>query len=105
MRGPDWFALAAHPRATFELSELVAVAGSTLDGDFLARGELTLKGVTRIISTPVRLKIEGGEARAVGSTEFDPLAFGIGDGPSALFVSVGETVTVSFDMVAVKAEH
>jgi polyisoprenoid-binding protein YceI len=53
--GTDWLAAEAHPEITFTLSELTDVRTKANDTTAVAKGMLTLKGVTKPISVPVKL--------------------------------------------------
>lgn len=99
-RGPDWFHTAEHPEGVFRLERLEARA----DGGLVANGALTLKGVTRPISAPLTLEIADGVAEARGEAAIDPLEYGIGDGPSAVFVRLEAPIVVRFDLKARVAE-
>ena len=94
--GPDWFASEAFPDGRFRLSALTPAAG---DG-YVAEGTLTLKGVTRPVRVPLRLRLEEGLVRATGAVVIEPAAFGIGDGPSTMLVEMGRKATVRFELIA-----
>lgn len=96
---PDWFDAATHPRAVYRLAALTPLG----DAAFEALGDLTIKGRTVILRTPIRLSIDGASARAQGALRFDRRDFRVGFGPSALFVAVGTDVAVTFDIVAAPA--
>ncbi|SES65381.1 YceI family protein [Oceanicella actignis] len=108
--GPDWFDVRAHPRATFELDRLdpidPAAQGPIAPGmsrDYMARGRLTVKGRTRALAAPATLELDSRGARARGRATFDPRIFGVGEGPSAAFVSIGPEVAVIYDVRAAPA--
>jgi len=67
---------------------------------YRATGDVTIRGETRALTTPVRLAFEEGRARASGRLEIDRTDFGLGVGPVSALVTVGERVTVAFDLVA-----
>lgn len=92
----DWFDTDNHPDAAYRLSRLTLEP----DGTATALGDLTIKGHLEVVEVPLRVEIGADRARARGSVAFDPRDFGVGYGPSALFVSLGDSVTVSFDLVA-----
>ncbi|MEM7267775.1 MAG: YceI family protein [Pseudomonadota bacterium] len=74
------------------------------DDRYRAIGDLTLRGKTREVVGEMRLKIEGGVARAEGRATFDRKAYGVGVGFTTLFVDVDPEVTVIFDLTATRAE-
>ncbi len=94
--GADWFDAKNHPVARYRLARL----GGREDDTFEALGDLAIKGTLKVIRTPVTVTFAGDAARATGSLTFDRRDFGVGVGPSALFVSVGAETSVSFEIVA-----
>ena len=55
MLGTDWLATEAHPEITFALTELTNVRTQASETTAVAKGTLTLKGVTKPVSIPVKL--------------------------------------------------
>jgi polyisoprenoid-binding protein YceI len=55
LRGERWLNAAANPEITFELTKLDQVKTSGNDTTATAVGQLTIKGVTKTISVPVKL--------------------------------------------------
>ncbi len=94
----DFFATAAHPRATFTASKF----RKTGDGRFVADGTLDLRGVKKPLSLPFTLKIDGDTATARGVTTLDRTAFGVGQGEWASTDQIGGKVKVSFAITAKK---
>lgn len=92
--GRAWFDTEGHPEARYELSALDPQA----DGSYVATGELTIKGVSRTITSPLSIEFGAGSARAVGRIEFDRFDFNVGD--RNLFVDIGDDIAVAFDLVA-----
>lgn len=70
--GPDFFAAATHPTATFAADIHRAGTG------YEARGTLTLKGVQVPVTLPFTLRIDGDRAEMAGRTTLNRLDFGIG---------------------------
>ncbi len=96
----DWFDAERHPQARYRLAQLTALGGDAYE----ALGDLTIKGRTVVMRTPLTLTVGPGEAQARGALTFDRRDFGVGFGPSALFVAIGTDVAVRFDLVARPAE-
>ncbi len=72
--GTDYFDAAAFPTAQFS-------ADIVRDGEtHLAKGNLTLRGVTSELEFPFDLQLDGDQAQMSGSFELDRRTFGIGDG-------------------------
>jgi polyisoprenoid-binding protein YceI len=70
MRGDKWLDAAKHPAITFELGQLsdVKTAGDTTTA--IATGKLTIKGVTKELTTPVRLRhIAGAFGKRINKPE------------------------------------
>lgn len=106
----DFFEADAHPAITFE-STSVRDAG---DGNLVATGDLTIKGVTREVEMPITLlgiqdipaemqEMLGGAKRVAsfqGSLSIDRGDFGVGTGNWAATLVVGGTVDID---IAVEA--
>ncbi len=106
----DFFEAEVHPSITFE-STSVRDAG---DGNFVATGNLTIKGVTRQVEMPINLlgiqdipaemqEMLGGAKRVAsfeGALSIDRGDFGVGTGNWAATVVVGGTVDIA---IAVEA--
>lgn len=65
LKGADFFDTAKFPTATFASSEIKA-GGS--GGSHTVKGNLTLRGVTKVVSFPVTIVVKGSEVS--GKTEF-----------------------------------
>ena len=91
-----WFDAGAFPVARYRLAELKALE----DGRWEALGDITIKGRTQVLRTPVVLDIDETMARARAKMAFDRTDFGVGVDLGALFVDIGEEVSVSIDLVA-----
>jgi polyisoprenoid-binding protein YceI/cytochrome b561 len=72
----DWFDTAAHPKATFTATKF----SKTAEGRFVAHGKLELRGVSKPLDLPFKLKIDGDTATVSGVTSLDRTAFGVGQG-------------------------
>jgi cytochrome b561/polyisoprenoid-binding protein YceI len=92
----DFFAVAAHPKATFTASKF----RKTGEGKFVADGVLDLRGVKKPVSLPFSLKIDGDTATARGVTTLDRTTFGVGQGEWASTDQIGAKVKVSFAITA-----
>jgi polyisoprenoid-binding protein YceI len=89
--GKAWFNVAAHPKASYVLQSLKATA----PGQYEATGQLTLKGQTRELRTPLKLNAP---ASLVGSFVLKRADFGIGEGMWAKFDVVANEITVHFNL-------
>lgn len=93
LQSDDFFASGAHPEAVYE------AAGFERDGQgWLARGQLTLRGVTR----PVLLRFTTAPAKdrlaMRGRATLARLAFGVGQGDWRSTEWIGDEVAIAFDL-------
>jgi len=94
----DWFAAAAHPKATFTATHIRKIG----EGRYLADGTLDLKGVKAPLSLPFTLAIAGDTAKARGTVSIDRTHFGVGLGEWAATDSIPALVKVSFALNATR---
>ena len=98
LRGADFFDVATYPAAVFVLSE---VRQGT------ARGQLTIKGISKPIEFPLTLTRQpNGGLRAKGTASIDRTQFGINHNSSRFFQNLGsyairDEFKLAFDVVAV----
>lgn len=96
----DWFNVAAHPYATFSSTNISALGG----GNYSAKGEMTLKGISKPVDMTFSLSIEGDEAMASGGFDLNRMDFNVGSGSdfkTEEWVKFGVKVTV--EIVATKS--
>jgi len=94
LQGPDFFWVDRYPTAVFEAVDF-SVSGDAC----LARGTLTLRGVSKPV--PVRFRFERlpeGGALLVGSARLRRLDFGVGQGEWTATEWIGDEVEVSFEL-------
>jgi cytochrome b561/polyisoprenoid-binding protein YceI len=94
----DWFDAAAHPQAEFRASRFE----KTGPDRYVAHGTLSLKGVTRPLYLPFRLKIDGKRAEMTGTASLDRTAFGIGQGEFAATDQIPAKVAVRVELHAIR---
>lgn len=94
----DWFDAAGHPKAVFTATRFEKIS----DDRFVAHGTLQLKGVSKPVDLPFRLKITGDEAQVTGTANLDRTAFRIGEGEFASTDQIPGKVVVE---VALKAKR
>ncbi|MDP3176197.1 MAG: YceI family protein [Phenylobacterium sp.] len=94
----DWFDAGAHPKAVFTATRFEKSG----EDRFVARGTLSLRGVTKPASLPFRLQIDGDKARVRGVTTLDRTAFGVGQGEWTSTDQIPASVKVSVDLRATR---
>ena len=95
MLGPN-FLDAAHVNEARFTSSSVSRRGD----DYVAQGKLTIRGVTREVALPFRLKIQDGQASARGRLTIKRLDYGIGRNEWASTNYVADIVTIEIAVVA-----
>lgn len=92
----DWLDATGHPRAEFTASRFER----TGEGRYVAHGRLTLRGISRPLDIPFRLKIDGDRAEVSGVTSLDRTVFGVGQGEWASTEQIPAKVTVTVNLKA-----
>ena len=93
---PPWFDADAFPRAVFELTSLSFVA----EDRYRAEGFLTIKSVRMPVNFDLVLTLDQGNARVRGTLEIDRNDYRLRDALLESVISVSETVSIGFDLVA-----
>jgi polyisoprenoid-binding protein YceI len=96
MPGPDWFASARFPRATFVTHTFKDLGG----GHYQAIGDLSVRGVSHPVVLPFTLVIAGDTARMNGQLALNRSAFGVGQGKWAAGDTVDTQVMVTIALTA-----
>jgi polyisoprenoid-binding protein YceI len=96
LKGAQGFAAAQFPSAHFVTKSFTHKSGN----DYVADGTLTLKGISRDVSLPFVLTINGKQAHMVGTAHVVRTDFGIGQGQWAAPTPVSHDVTVNIDITA-----
>ena len=86
----DWFDAATHPRAVFTATKFEKTGADA----YVAHGTLSLRGVTKPVDLPFKLKIVGDKAQMSGETSLDRTIFGVGQGEFTATDQVPAKVTV-----------
>ena len=92
----DWFDAKAASQARFEATRFVPKG----DGTYEAVGTLTIRGVSRPVTLPFRLSVDGAQAHATGHTSLVRTEFGVGQGAWASGQWVALDVGVDIDLLA-----
>ena len=96
----EWFDSKNHPNVIYRLNGLKLLEGNRYE----AKGQLTIRGEERPITSEIVLDINDTTANAKGSLVIVRSDYLLGVGPSAAFVEVSPEVTVRFDLQAARAE-
>ncbi len=92
---------AKFPRATFASTGPVTVPATVAQGQRTtvdATGDLTIHGVTRKMTIPLQVQMNGGRAEVVGSLTFPMSDFGITPPSIGNFVTVEPDATLEFQL-------
>lgn len=90
----EWFDFAKFPRAEFHATEIRRTAA----GRYLARGQLSLKGVQQAVEVPFTWAETGDAAKMDGEFVVRRGPFGIGTGEWASTSVIGADVTIKFSV-------
>jgi polyisoprenoid-binding protein YceI len=94
IRAPEWFDYARFPNAEFHADDIRRVA----PGRYLARGQLSLKGVTKTLEVPFSWQQSADAVTIQGELNVERLQFGIGTGEWANGSTIGLGVRVKFNV-------
>lgn len=93
---PEWFAVQSHAVATFTARKF----RRTGSGTYEAAGSLTVKGISKRITLPFSLAIDGNTALVSGAVDLNRRDFNIGEGEWASDKLVAFDVRVDFEIAA-----
>lgn len=101
--GQDWFSIESFPESTYTVSKFEKLN----ENQYLARGELNLRGVKKTLDLPLTITFATDEqgrdtALAVGEATFNRLDFGVGQGEWKDTQAVGNPVKVKVSVTAVR---
>lgn len=90
------------PEAVFTLVEPIAVTVSPVEGatvNAVAKGDLTVHGVTRRVDVPIDGKLSGGKLVVVGSVKVAMADFGISPPRAPVVLSVEDSAVLELSLV------
>ena len=94
-----FFNAPAFPKATFVAHGFTAAG----PGHYQAQGVLTLRGVSKPLTLPFTLAVQGPQAKMTGQVAINRLAFGVGQGEWAAVTTIPAAVSVSIALTARRA--
>lgn len=98
IKGTAWFDSENNPTAVFSASKFEKAEGN----NYVAIGDLTLRGMTMPVILPFALEIQDNTARVSGKLSLNRLGFKMGEGEWADEKTVGHNVDVLVDVTAVR---
>jgi cytochrome b561 len=98
MQGAAFLDATRQPEARFTSDKVGARGGDRYE----ARGKLTIRDVTRDVTLPFTLRIQGSQASARGTLEIKRLDFGVGRNEWATTNYVADTVAIEVTVVAAR---
>ena len=103
LRGGDWFNLESFPESIYTVSKFEKLN----ENQYLARGELELRGVKKTLDLPLTITFSTDDAGrdvalAVGEVTLNRLDFGVGQGEWKDTQAVGNTVKVKVSVTATR---
>lgn len=102
LRSDDFFSIEKHPEATLKVTKVEKQGEKTM-----VSGDLTIKGITKPVTFPADVKVEGKQLKAKGEVVVDRTQFDIKYRSLKFFADIGDKVikdefTVGFDITANK---
>jgi polyisoprenoid-binding protein YceI len=98
LKGALGFQISQFPAAHFVTTGFTHKSGN----DYVATGKLSLKGVTKDVTLPFTLTIQGNQAHMKGTAVVVRTDYGVGQGTWSAPSPVAHEVTVTIDIVATK---
>ncbi len=103
--GQDWFSAESFPESRYTVSKFEKLP----EHQFMARGDLDLRGVTKTLDLPLNITVSLAAAgrdvaKAEGEVSLNRLDFGVGQGAWKDTQAVGNPVKVKVSVVAVRSD-
>ncbi|MCB0275508.1 MAG: YceI family protein, partial [Calditrichaeota bacterium] len=91
LKSPDFFSVADHPEAKFEITKVVPYkAKDGEEANYKVTGNLTIKGITHEISFPAMITMDGDSFSAKATTSIDRSRWDIRYGSGSFFDNLGD---------------
>ena len=98
LKGAQGFETSRFPTARFIVKSVTAKSGN----NYIARGMLSIRGISHDVALPFSLTISGNTAHMAGTAHVIRTDFGLGQGEWATPTPVAHDVTVTVDLTATK---
>ena len=100
MTSDDFFGVEKFPTSTFKITSVAPIKGAAQDANNATiTGDMTIKGVTQVISFPAKVGVKDGMAAASGKVKIDRTKFGLKYGSKSFFDSIGDkAINDDFDL-------
>jgi polyisoprenoid-binding protein YceI len=98
LKGALGFQVSQFPTAHFVTTGFAHRSGN----DYVAAGKLSLRGVTKDVTLPFTLTLDGGRAHMKGTALVIRTDYGVGQGPWSAPTPVAREVTVTIDIAATR---
>ena len=106
LKSDDFFGVQNHPKATFKITSLAPIKGAKPGtNNYNVTGDLTIKGITKPVTFPAAIKVEGNKATAKGVATVDRSKYDVKYASKSFFDSIGDKAieddfTLNFNVVA-----
>ncbi|MBK0402055.1 YceI family protein [Adhaeribacter sp. BT258] len=106
LKNDDFFATDKFPKASFKITSLAPIKGAKAgQNNYNVTGDLTIKGITKPVTFPADIKVEGNKAIAKGVATVDRSKYDVKYASKSFFDSIGDKAiddnfTLNFNVVA-----
>ncbi len=104
LKSDDFFSVEKYPTAVFELSSITTASEAN---KYNVTGLLTIKGITKNISFPANILVDGNNVRATGALEINRADWQVRYGSPSFFNDLGDkaikdNILLTIDLLATK---
>lgn len=90
LASPDFFNVAEHPTATFEITSVAPLTGDATGATHAVSGNLTIKGIAKEITFPAKVSMSDGSFTAEADFNIDRTEWDIRYGSGKFFEDLGD---------------
>jgi len=90
LASPDFFNVAEHPKATFEITSVTELTGDAAAATHEISGNLTIKGISKEITFPAKVSVNDGTFKAEADFNIDRTEWDIRYGSGKFFEDLGD---------------